>query len=87
MVCCCVPWGTAWAAQGGGGVAIPGGVPEKDTCGDVLRGHGGDGLGLALGILVVFSNPGYHAATYSPAGMEPSALWTLLPPCPQKSSF
>ena len=36
----------AQAAQGGGAVTVPGGVPEPCGCGteDVVSGHGGDGL-------------------------------------------
>ena len=44
----------AQAAKEGGGVTIPGGVQELHRCG--TEGHGGDGLGLDLGILVGFSN-------------------------------
>ena len=38
------------AAQGGGGVTVPGGVPEPCGCGteDVVSGHGGDGLAVGL---------------------------------------
>ena len=38
----------AQAAQGGGGVTIPGGVPEPCGCGteDVVSGHGGGGLAV-----------------------------------------
>ena len=41
----------AQGAQGGGGVTIPGGVPELCGCGteDVVSGHGGDGLAVGLG--------------------------------------
>ena len=41
------------AAQGGGGVTIPGGVPEPCGCGteDVISGHGGDGLAVGPGDL------------------------------------
>ena len=40
----------AQAAQGGGGVTIPGGVPELCGCGteECGYGHGGDGLRLGL---------------------------------------
>ena len=40
----------AQAAQGGGGVTVPGGVPEPCGCGteDVVSGHGGDGLTVGL---------------------------------------
>ena len=43
----------AQAAQGGGAVTIPGGVPEPCGCGteDVVSGHGGDGLAAGLGDL------------------------------------
>jgi len=43
----------AQAAQGGGGVTNPGGVPEPCGCGteDVVSGHGGDGLMVGLGDL------------------------------------
>jgi len=36
------------AAQGGGGVTVPGGVPEPCGCGteDVVSGHGGGGLAV-----------------------------------------
>ena len=41
----------AQAAQGGGGVTVPGGVPEPCGCGteDVVSGHGGDGLVVGPG--------------------------------------
>ena len=41
----------AQAAQGGGGVTIPGGVPEPGGCGteDMVSGHGGDVLVVGLG--------------------------------------
>ena len=41
------------AAQGGGGVTVPGGVPEPCGCGteDVVSGHGGDGLAVGPGDL------------------------------------
>ena len=47
-----------WAAQGGGGIAIPRGVPEPWRCGTEGRGQWAwwDGLGLGLGILELFSN-------------------------------
>jgi len=40
----------AQAAQGGGGVTVPGGVPEPCGCGteDMASGHGGDGLIFGL---------------------------------------
>ena len=43
----------AEAAQGGGGVTVPGGVPELCGCGteDMVSGHGGDGLAVGLGDL------------------------------------
>jgi len=43
----------AEAAQGGGGVTVPGGVPELCGCGteDVVSGHGEDGLTVGLGDL------------------------------------
>jgi len=43
----------AQAAQGGGAVTIPGGVPEPCGCGteDVVSGHGGDGLVVGPGDL------------------------------------
>jgi len=43
----------AQAAQGGGGVTVPGGVPEPCGCGteDVVSGHGGDGLAVGPGDL------------------------------------
>ena len=43
----------AQAAQGGGGVTVPGGVPEPCGCGteDVVSGHGGDGLVVGPGDL------------------------------------
>jgi len=43
----------AQAAQGGGGVTVPGGVPEPCGCGteDMASGHGGDGLAAGLGDL------------------------------------
>ena len=48
----------AQAAQGGGRVTIPGGVPEPWRCG--TEGHGQwvwwDGLGLDLGTLEIISN-------------------------------
>ena len=36
----------AQAAQGGGAVTVPGGVPEPCGCDtdNMVRGHGGDGL-------------------------------------------
>jgi len=39
------------AAQGGGGVTVPEGVPEPCGCGteDVVSGHGGDGLAVGPG--------------------------------------
>ena len=39
------------AAQGGGAVTVPGGVPEPCGCGteDVVSGHGGDGLAVGPG--------------------------------------
>ena len=44
--------------QEGGGVTIPGGVPEPWGCGTEGRGQWAwrDGLGLGLGILEVLSN-------------------------------
>ena len=38
------------AAQGGGGVNVPGDVQETFMCGteDTVRGHGGDGLIVGL---------------------------------------
>ena len=46
------------AARGGGGVTVPGGVPEPWGCGTEGRGQWArwDGLGLGLGILEVLSN-------------------------------
>ena len=44
------------AAQGGGGITIPGGVQELWECGTEGRGHGGGGLGLDWVISAVFSN-------------------------------
>ena len=43
----------AQAAQGGGAVTVPGGVPEPCGCGteDVVSGHGGDVLTVGLGDL------------------------------------
>ena len=43
----------AQAAQGGGAVTVPGGVPEPCGCGteDVVTGHGGDGLAVGPGDL------------------------------------
>ena len=40
----------AQTAQGGGGVTVPGGVPEPCGCGteDMVSGHGGDGLTIGL---------------------------------------
>ena len=40
----------AQAAQEGGGVTVPGGVPELCGCGteDVVSGHGEDGLTVGL---------------------------------------
>ena len=48
------------AAQGGGGVTVPGGVPEPWRCGSEGRGQWAQwgGLGLDLGILEVSSNLG-----------------------------
>lgn len=45
-------------AQGGGGVTNPGGDKKcaDVALGDVIGGHEGDGFGLDLEILVVFSN-------------------------------
>ena len=45
-------------AQGGGGVTVPGGVPELWGCGTEGRGQWARwrGLGLGLGISEVFSN-------------------------------
>ena len=74
MTLSCATGGTGWilgtisspkeqccsgtAAQGGGGVTVPGGVPELWGCGTegCGYGHGGGGLGLDLEILVDFSN-------------------------------
>ena len=41
------------AAQGGGAVTVPGGVPESCGCGteDMVSGHGGDGLVVGPGDL------------------------------------
>jgi len=49
----------AQAAQGGGAVTVPEGVPEPCGCGseDVVSGHGGDGLVVGLQILDSFCNP------------------------------
>jgi len=46
------------AAQGGGGVTIPGGVQECRNVAlrDVVSGHGGDGLVVGQMITVVCSN-------------------------------
>ena len=43
----------AQAAQEGGGVTVPGGVPEPCGCGseDMVSGHGGDGLAVGPGDL------------------------------------
>ena len=48
----------AQAAQGGGGVTVPGGVPEPCGCGteDVVSGHGGMGWRLDQVILEAFSS-------------------------------
>jgi len=48
----------AQAAQGGGGVPIPGGVQDTCRCGTEGCGYwaGGGGLGLDLVTLEVFSN-------------------------------
>ena len=48
----------AQAAQGGGGVTVPGGVQELWRCGTEERGQWAwwDGLELDFGILEVFSN-------------------------------
>ena len=48
----------AQAAQGSGGVTIPGGVQECRNVAlrDVVSGHGGDGLVVGQMITVVFSN-------------------------------
>ena len=52
--------GDEQAAQGGGAVTVPGGVPELCGCGteDVVSGHGGDGMGWQLNQVIseVFSN-------------------------------
>ena len=47
-----------WAAQGGGGVTVLGGIPELWGCGTEGRGQWArwGGLGLDLGISEVFSN-------------------------------
>ena len=57
------------AAQGGGGVTIPGGVPEPWGCGTAGRGQWArwGGLGLDLRILVLFFN--LHGSTI---------LWSFL---------
>ena len=47
---------TGTAAQGGGGVTIPGAVPELWRCGTKRAVTRWGGLGLDLMILVVFSN-------------------------------
>ena len=46
------------SCPGSGGVTIPGGVQSHGDVAlrDVVSGHGGGGLGLDLGTLVVFSN-------------------------------
>ena len=45
------------AAQGGGGVTVPGGVQETRRCGiEEHGGHDGGGLTLDVVILEVFSN-------------------------------
>ena len=46
------------AAQGDGGITIPGGVPKPCGCGteDVVSGHGGDGLVDGLEDLSGLSN-------------------------------
>lgn len=51
-------WGIGQAAQGGGGVILPGGVQEEGKCGTKGRGEwaGEGGLGLDKMVLVVFSN-------------------------------
>ena len=47
----------AQAALGGGAVTVPEGVKNRGdvALGDMVSGHGGDGLGLNLVILEVFS--------------------------------
>lgn len=49
----------ARAAQGGGGVTVPGGVPEPCGCGteDVVSGHGGDGSMVGPGDLSILFQP------------------------------
>lgn len=49
----------AQAARGGGGVAVPGGVPEPCGCGteDVVGGYGGDGLAVGPGDLRAIFQP------------------------------
>ena len=49
----------AQAAQGGGAVTVPGGVPEPCGCGteDMVGGHGGDKLAVGLGDLRGLSQP------------------------------
>ena len=49
----------AQAAQGGGAVTVPGGVPEPCGCGteDMVGGHGGDRLAVGLGDLRGLSQP------------------------------
>ena len=49
----------AQAAQGGGAVTVPGGVPEPCGCGteDVVSGHGGGGLAVGLGDLAGLCQP------------------------------
>ena len=46
----------AQAAQGGGGVTVPGGVPEPCGCGTEGSGHGVMGCWLGWVVLEVFSN-------------------------------
>ena len=40
----------AQAAQGGGGVTVPGGVPEPCGCGTCDMGSGHEGVALVVGL-------------------------------------
>ena len=61
----------------------PGGVPEPWRCGTEGCGHGGDGLGLCLGILEVFSNLNGCMVwiVCSRAGKEKQVVWPLKACC------
>lgn len=77
-----------------GGVTVPGGVPEPWRCGTegLSSGYGGSGLGLDLGILVVFFSLNGPMSPYHGSLLQALGCWSyaralaLLLPCRPRCS-